>query len=106
LAGNSKNAKISLDRRDRFSAENIVFVKIEIDEKKFHYSMASMVQMSRSCMRVLRAEQARHCQSRYCLFRTAVFAQFDQLKISFYQVFLWLWWSKIGKISRKAIGFC
>ncbi len=66
----------------------------------------SIVQMSRSCMRVLRAEEERHCTTKWCLIKTSIHSQWDQLRISFYQVFLWFWWSPLGKVGRKMLGYC
>ena len=70
-----------------------------------HNSMASFVQMSRSCMKVLRADQQRNCSSRWCSVKTSILSQWDQMKITFYQAFLWLWWSRMGRVCRKTLGY-
>merc|ERR1712045_1056674 len=50
-------------------------------------NMSYFVQMSRACMKVLRAEERRICQNNWCLIKSSIGGQWDQLKISFYQVF-------------------
>ena len=59
-------------------------------------SMSSLVQMSRACMKVLRAEERKNCQNKWCLFKSSIGGQWDQLKISFYQLFLIIYWSRLG----------
>lgn len=70
-----------------------------------HTSMSSFVQMSRACFRCLRAHQTHQCGTQWCRVKIGFLGQLDQLKISFYQVFLWLWWSKLGRICRKVLTF-
>ena len=59
-------------------------------------SMSSLVQMSRACMKVLRAEERKNCQNKWCLIKSSIGGQLDQLKISFYQLFLTIYWSRLG----------
>jgi len=59
-------------------------------------SMSSLVQMSRACMKVLRAEERKKCQNNWCLIKSSIGGQLDQLKISFYQLFLTFYWSRLG----------
>ena len=67
-------------------------------------NMTSFVQMSRACMKVLRAEERRNCQGKWCLIKNSIGGQLDQLKISFYQFFLILWWSRLGRFGRWIFG--
>jgi len=60
-------------------------------------SMLFFIQMSRSCFRCLNDERLRLCNGFWCRKRTELTATWDQFKISIYQVFLWLWWSPLGR---------
>eukprot|EP00095_Tigriopus_kingsejongensis_P002163 maker-scaffold248_size238799-snap-gene-1.33 protein:Tk02163 transcript:maker-scaffold248_size238799-snap-gene-1.33-mRNA-1 annotation:"hypothetical protein LOTGIDRAFT_121554" len=64
-------------------------------------SMASFIQMSRACFRCLSADERRFCRTRWCRFQISVSSQWQQVKISFYQVFLWFWWSNLGRGLRS-----
>jgi len=57
-------------------------------------SMLFFIQMSRSCFRCLNDERLRLCNGFWCRKRTEFTAVWDQFKISIYQIFLWLWWSR------------
>lgn len=63
-------------------------------------SMASFIQMSRACFRCLSAEQRRRTRTRWGRFQVSLCSQWHQLKITFYQVFLWAWWSTLGRKIR------
>ena len=65
-----------------------------------HNNKTSFVQMTKTCMQVIRAEEMRLCQSKWCYFKTSMKSLLDQLKITCYQIHLWLWWSYFGRLLR------
>jgi len=65
------------------------------------HSMSSFIQMSRSCMRVIEEEKRRNCRTRWCRWRTSLWGSFAQFKISCYQLFLWLYFSRMGVFVRR-----
>ena len=74
---------------------NIILITI-----LYLFSMLFFIQMSRSCFRCLNDERLRLCNGFWCRKRTEFTAAWDQFKISIYQVFLWLWWSPVGRYFR------
>jgi len=64
-------------------------------------SMSSFVQMSRSCMRCIEQESKRTCNTRLGWLRIHVWGRWAQFKISFYEVFLWAYWSKVGALLTR-----
>ena len=66
-----------------------------------YFSMLFFIQMSRSCFRCLNDERLRLCNGFWCRKRTEFTAAWDQFKISIYQIFLWLWWSRVGYYVRS-----
>merc|ERR1712223_619629 len=68
-------------------------------------SKTSFVQYTKTCMQVLRQEEMRNCKTKWCRLKTSFNSQWDQMKISFYQIFLWLWWSRLGRMSRRMLGY-
>merc|ERR1712051_707310 len=56
-------------------------------------SKTSFVQYTKTCMQVLRQEEMRNCKTKWCRLKTSFNSHWDQMEISFYQIFLWLWWS-------------
>lgn len=61
------------------------------------HSMGSFIQMSRACFRCLNRRRYRQCDTALCRLRVSLASRWDQVKLSFYQVFLWLWWSRVGR---------
>ena len=72
---------------------------------KIFSSKTSFVQYTKTCMQVLRQEEMRNCKTKWCRLKTSFNSHWDQMKISFYQIFLWLWWSGLGRMSRKMLGY-
>merc|ERR1719189_2517614 len=68
-------------------------------------SKTSFVQYTKTCMQVLRQEEMRNCKTKWCRLKTSFNSHWDQMKISFYQIFLWLWWSRLGRMSRRMLGY-
>ena len=66
-----------------------------------HNNKTSLVQMYKSCKQVIRAEEMRVCQTKWCYFKTSIKSLLDQLKITFYQIHLWLWWSYLGRLFQS-----
>ena len=56
-----------------------------------HNNKTSLVQMYKSCLQVIRAEEMRVCQTKWCYFKTSIKSLLDQLKI-------WLRWSYLGRL--------
>lgn len=58
-------------------------------------SMASFIQMSRTCLRVLQERKLRECHSWAARLRVKLWGSLEQLKISCYQFYLTLYWSRL-----------
>ena len=59
-----------------------------------HNNKTSLVQMYKSCIQVIRAEEMRVCQTKWCYFKTSIKSLLDQLKI-------WLQWSYLGRLFQS-----
>lgn len=67
-------------------------------------SMSSFIQMSRSCMRVLQEKSLIKATSSVSRWRINTWARFSQFKISCYEVFLFIYWSRLGTLLRLRGG--
>ena len=67
--------------------------------------MSAFIQMSRSCITCLKDRKIKKCNSRWERMGINLRYRYDQLRISVYQVFLWLWWSRIGLLGRSIAGY-
>jgi len=70
-------------------------------------NMSFFVHMSRACFRCLNAERVKNAKGgTYLAYPAAlVRSRWDQLKISVYQIFLWLYFSRLGAATRKMLAF-
>lgn len=59
-------------------------------------SMSSFIQMSRSCMRVIQEKQLLETTSSFARWKVNLRGRWAQFRISCYEVFLYLYWSKLG----------
>lgn len=67
--------------------------------------MSAFIQMSRSCIKCLKDRKIKKCHSKWSRIGINLRYQYDQLRISLYQVFLWVWWSRIGLLGRSITGY-
>jgi len=63
-------------------------------------SMSTFIQMSRACFRVIEEKQLLSTTSSMSRFYIKMVGRWAQFKISCYQVFLYLYWSRFGGILR------
>lgn len=63
-------------------------------------SMSSFIQMSRSCLRVIQEKQLIEATSSFARWRVNLRGRWAQFRISCYEVFLYLYWSRLGKTLR------
>jgi len=63
-------------------------------------SMSSFIQMSRSCLRVVQEKQLLEANSSFGRWRVNMRSRWAQFRISCYEVFLYLYWSKLGSTLR------
>merc|ERR1712142_788455 len=71
-------------------------------------NMSFFVHMSRACFRCLNAERINKAASGGSSFTysmAVVRSRWDQFKISVYQCFLWLYFSRLGVFTRRMIPF-
>ena len=64
-------------------------------------SMQSFIQMSRACFRCLNHDRYRRCGSTWGRWKVGVKGIWDQFRISCYQVFLWVYWTRLAIALRK-----
>jgi len=64
-------------------------------------NMGFFVNMSRACFRCLNEERIKHANGRFAYTMAVIRARWDQFKISVYQLFLYLYFSRIGIFSRR-----
>jgi len=63
-------------------------------------SMTTFIQMSRACFRVIQEKRLLSATSRLSRFNINIWGRWVQLKISCYEMFLYLYWSRLGGILR------
>ena len=63
-------------------------------------SMSTFIQMSRACFRVIEEKQLLSSTSSASRFYIKMLGRWAQFKISCYQVFLYLYWSRFGGLLR------
>lgn len=63
-------------------------------------SMSSFIQMSRSCLRVIQEKQLLEATSSFARWRVNMRGRWAQFRISCYEVFLYLYWSRLGATLR------
>jgi len=66
-------------------------------------NMGFFVHMSRACFRCLNDERIRSTSGRFSYTLAVIRARWDQFKISIYQLFLYLYFSRIGVLSRRML---
>jgi len=66
-------------------------------------NMSFFVQMSRACFRCLNEERIKNTHGRFSYTMAVIRARWDQFKISIYQLFLYLYFSRIGVLSRRML---
>jgi len=63
-------------------------------------SMSSFIQMSRSCMKVIYERKLLDASTKFSRWKINVSGKWAQFKISCYEVFLFIYWSRLGSILR------
>jgi len=63
-------------------------------------SMATFIQMSRACFRVIQEKSLLATTSSFARWRVNMWGRWAQFRISCYQVFLYLYWSRLGAVLR------
>jgi len=63
-------------------------------------SMSSFIQMSRSCLNVIQEKQLLTATSSFARWKVNMGGRWAQFKISCYELFLYLYWSRLGSILR------
>merc|ERR1712029_221335 len=63
-------------------------------------SMSSFIQMSRSCMKVIYERKLLNASTKISRWKINVSGKWAQFKISCYEVFLFIYWSRLGSILR------
>ncbi len=66
-------------------------------------SMISFIQMSRACFRCLNHDRYRSCRSSWCRVYVSLVAQWHQFKITVYEWFLRLYWSRYARPIRSLL---
>jgi len=66
-------------------------------------NMGFFVHMSRACFRCLNEEKIRTANGRFAYYMAVIRARWDQFKISIYQLFLYLYFTRIGVLSRRML---
>jgi len=61
-------------------------------------SMASFIQMSRSCIEVLKEKQLVEADTKIARWKIGIWSRWSQFKISCYEVFLYMYWSRLGSL--------
>jgi len=67
-------------------------------------SMASFIQMSRSCIEVLKEKNLIEADSCVARWKIGVWSRWSQFKISCYEVFLYIYWSRLGSMMMLRGG--
>jgi len=67
-------------------------------------TMSSFIQMSRSCIRVLQERSLLEASGFFSRLRVNLWARFSQFKITCYELFLHLYWSRMGSMLRLRSG--
>merc|ERR1719167_1819882 len=67
-------------------------------------SMSSFIQMSRSCMKVIYERKLLNASTKISRWKINVSGKWAQFKISCYEVFLFIYWSRLGSILRLRGG--
>jgi len=63
-------------------------------------SMSSFIQMSRACFRIIQEKQLLASTSAFSRWRTNLWGRWAQFRISCYEIFLYLYWSRFGAMLR------
>jgi len=63
-------------------------------------SMASFIQMSRSCLEVIKEKQLLAATSGFDRWKINLGSRWAQFRISCYEVFLYIYWSRLGRIMK------
>jgi len=63
-------------------------------------SMSSFIQMARSCLRVVQEKQLIETSSSFGRWKINMWGRWGQFRISCYEVFLYLYWSRLGSVLR------
>jgi aarF domain-containing kinase len=63
-------------------------------------SMSSFIQMSRSCLRVIQEKQLLEASSSFSRWRINLGSRWAQFRISCYEVFLYIYWSRLGQVLK------
>jgi len=63
-------------------------------------SLSSFIQMSRSCFRVIQEKQLLKTTSSFARWKVNMWGRWAQFRISCYEVFLYLYWSRLGSVLR------
>ena len=64
---------------------------------KVHANATSFLNMSRCCVRAVAEEKRRECHGFRCIVRTSLAERWQLMKISLYEIFLWLASSSVFK---------
>jgi len=63
-------------------------------------TMSSFIQMSRSCLRVLQERSLISATSSFARWKVNLWARFAQFRITCYELFLHIYWSRLGSLLR------
>jgi len=63
-------------------------------------SMSYFIQMSRSCLRVIQEKQLLEASSSFARWRINLGSRWAQFRISCYEVFLYIYWSRLGQLLK------